>query len=127
MSGGAGLAASLRRLGASAVELLHVRLELLVNELEQEKLRLLEALLLAGVALLALGLGALLLVLFIVAVTPDRWRWLVLGGLAVSCLAGGLLALFAARRRLHAGGGLLHASREELALDAAALNPRDPV
>lgn len=121
------IAASLRRLGASAAELLHVRLELLATELEQEKLRLLDALLLAGLALLALGLGALLLVLFVVAVTPERWRWLVLGALALGFVGAGIAALVAARRRLQGGGGLLRASRDELARDIAALKPREPV
>lgn len=124
MSGG-GLAASLRRLGGSAVELLHVRLELLATEIEEEKLRLFDALLLAGVAMLALGLGALLLMLFIVALAPERWRWLVLGTMALACLAGGAWAMLAARRRLQADGGLLRASRAELAQDVAALRPRE--
>lgn len=123
MSAGDGLFVSLRRLGATAVELLHVRLELIVTELEQEKLRLLDALLLAGLALIALGLGALLLALFAVILTPEPYRWVTLGLLTLGCLGGGVWALIGARARLEAPGGFLRASRDELARDMAALNP----
>ena len=47
-----GLLAALRRLLAGGVEMLRVRLELLGTEIEQEKLRLFDAVLWAGLALL---------------------------------------------------------------------------
>ena len=61
-----GLLGSLRRLLGTALELAQVRFELLVTELEGQKLRLYDALMWAAVALVLLGLGLTLLVGFVV-------------------------------------------------------------
>lgn len=117
-----GLFAAVRRLLAGGVEMLRVRLELLSTEIEQEKLRLFDAVLWAGLALLLLGMGLLFLCGLIVVLLWESHRLLALGGLAALCLGGGLWLWQRARERLHAPGGLFAASVAELARDRAGLD-----
>ena len=56
-----GLFSSLRQLLGAALETAHIRLELLGTELEFEKRRIFDGLVLGAVALLFLGLGLVLL------------------------------------------------------------------
>lgn len=120
---GAGLFQSLRRLASTALELVQVRLELLASELEQEKLRIFDALAWAAIGLLLLGLGLLLAAGLLVALTPEPWRPLTLAALILGCVGGGVLMLNRARQRLASPGGLLAASRSELARDGDGLAP----
>ncbi len=122
---GRGLFVSLRRLLATLLELAQVRLELVLTELEQEKLRLFDALLIAAGALVAFGLGLVLLLAFVVLLFPASQRVAVIGVLALLLIAGSAWALWAARQRVRAPGGLFEASREELARDRADLAGRD--
>ena len=113
---------SLRQLLATVVETAQVRLALLSNEIEQEKLRLFDALLWAGLALLLLGLGAVLLCAFIVVLFWDSHRLLALGALSALFLGAGLWLMQAARQRLQTPGGLFSASAQELGRDRAGLD-----
>ncbi|MFN4352195.1 MAG: phage holin family protein [Hylemonella sp.] len=117
-----GLFASLRQLLGTAVEALQVRLALLSNEIEQEKLRLFDGLLWAGLALLLLGLGALLLCAFIVVLFWDSHRLLALGTLTLLFLGAGIAVLSMARTRLQSPGGLFNSSVAELGRDRAGLD-----
>jgi uncharacterized membrane protein YqjE len=119
----AGLFQSLRRLASTGLELVQVRLDLLASELEQEKLRIFDALAWAAIGLLLLGLGLLLAAGLLVALTPEAWRPLTLALLILGCLGGGLRMLNRARQRLASPGGLLAASRSELARDQDGLAP----
>lgn len=119
---GSGLFASLHQLLDTAVEILQVRLALLSNELQQEKLRLFDGLLWAGLALMLLGLGVLLLCAFIVVLFWDGYRLQALGVLSGLFLAAGGLLLHAARARLQSPGGPFNTSVEELGRDRAGLN-----
>jgi uncharacterized membrane protein YqjE len=116
-----GLFGSLRRLLHSSAELAEVRLELLATELQQEKLRVLDALAWLAVAVLALAIGLGLLSVFIVLLFAPPYRLAALGvvGLAHLGLAG--LALRLARSRRHAGEQPFEASLAELRRDRAAL------
>lgn len=122
---GRGLFASLRRLLATGVETLRVRLDLLSTEIEQEKLRLFDALLWAGLALLLLGAGLLFLCGLVVVLLWENHRQAALGGLAVLCLGSGAWLMQHARQRLRAPGGLFAGSVSELERDRAGL-AREP-
>jgi uncharacterized membrane protein YqjE len=119
---GRGLFASLRRLSGTVVQTVQVRLALLSNEIEQEKLRLFDGLLWAGLALIVLGLGALLLCAFIVLLFWDGHRLLALGMLAALFLGAGAWLMRFAKARLQSPGGPFNTSVEELARDHAELD-----
>jgi uncharacterized membrane protein YqjE len=121
----AGLFESLRQLLNTALELAQVRLELLVADLQLEKLRLVEVALRALLGLLLLGLGLLLLIGFLLMLLWDGYRLPALGVLTLLCIGSGLLLLQAAKRRLRDGDELLAATRAEFERDRAALRPRD--
>lgn len=116
-----GLFASVRQLLATGIETLRVRLELLSTEIEQEKLRLFDAVLWAGLALLLLGIGLLFLCGLVVTLLWDNHRLATLGALAALFLGGGAWALQTARQRLHAPGGLFATSVAELERDRSEL------
>jgi len=116
-----GLLGSLRQLIGTLLETAQVRLSLLSNELEQEKLRLFDGLLWAGLALLLLGMGALLLCVFVIVLFWDSHRLLALGTLALLFLGAGTLLLVRARARLQSRGGPFNSSVAELGRDRAGL------
>lgn len=116
-----GLFDSLRRLLHTTVELAGVRLELLVADLELEKLRLVAALLRALLGLLLIGLGLVLAAGFVLLLLWDRYRLGAVAGLALLFLLGGWLLLRAARQRLLQGDALLAGTRAELQRDRDAL------
>ncbi len=99
----AGMWASARRLGRSALEMAEVRLALLATEVQQEKLRVLEAAAWLALALLAAAAGLVLLNLFVLALVEERHRLAALGVLALLHVAGAWVAWRLARRRLAAG------------------------
>lgn len=115
---GAGLFASLRRLADTAVGIVQVRLELFGTELEQEKLRVIEALIWAGAALLTLGLSLVLAIGFVVLLFWDGYRLAAVGVLTLLFAAGTAWLLHMARDRLRAPeGGAFALSLAELRKD----------
>jgi len=120
-----GLLGSLRRLLGTALELAQVRFELLVTELEGQKLRLYDALMWAAVALVLLGLGLTLLVGFVVLLFWDTYRLPAVGVMTLLFLGGAWLALRAARARLRSPEGAFAATRAELSADREALTRGD--
>lgn len=123
---GEGLYASLRRLLGSVFDIVVVRIELAAVELEEEKLRLFDALLRALLGLLLLGIAMVLLVCLVVLVVAETWRVPVVAGLAALFVAAGLWALLASRQRLRSPGGLFSGSRGELQADRDALRGAAP-
>jgi len=118
---GQGLMVSLKRLLSTLLELAHVRLQLVLNELDQQKLRLFDALLIAAASLVALALGLVLLVAFLVSLFPEPQRPIVLGVLMLLFIGASVGGLLAARAQLRAAGRSLEASLAELRRDAADL------
>lgn len=118
-----GLFAALRRLLASSSELAEVRLALFATELQQEKLRTLDALawLLIGVA--AAGIALILLSLFVVLLLPEPLRLTALGVIVLVYAGGAWLALRTARARL-AAAAPFEATLAELRRDREALAGR---
>lgn len=122
---GAGLTASLRRLFATLLEVAQVRLELLANELETEKLRIFDALVWAALALILAVAGLVLALGFIVLLMPPELRALAMGSLVVACLVAAALLAWVARRRLANPPGAVAATVGELRRDRDALAPDD--
>ncbi len=120
-----GLFASIRQLLSTALALAQVRLALLGTEVEQEKLRLGQALLWLGLGLMCLSLGCVLVCAFLVVWLWESYRLLSLGLLALLFLGGGLGLLLAARQGLQNPSGLFSASLAELARDRAGLDRPD--
>ena len=112
-----GLLASLKQLLKTVLETLQVRLELLGTELEAEKSRVFDVLVMALLALVFLALGLVLLCGTVILLAPEGWRLAAAAGLAMFFLAGGVALVFMARRRLRNPLGMFHASARELARD----------
>lgn len=121
----AGLLDSLRRLGATTLELARVRLELIGTELERQKLSILSALLWAALGCACVALGLVLASAFIVLLLWDSYRLQAIAGLAIVYFAAGALMVRFAVSRIRTPSGAFAASRDELARDQAALAPRE--
>ena len=121
----AGLFDSLRQLLHTALSLAQVRLELLVTDLEVERLRLIDVALRALLGVMLLGLSLLLLIGFLLMLLWDGYRLPTLGVLTLLCALGGLALLQAAKRRLREGEPMFAATRGEFERDQAALRPLD--
>jgi len=121
---GRGLFASLRQLLGTAVEIANVRLALLSTEIEQEKLRLFDVVLMVGLALILLTVGVLLLSALVVLLFWDSYPLVVLGALTALYLAGGVWMMRRARQRFRSPGGPFGISVAELERDRAGLEAR---
>lgn len=120
---GGGLAASLRRLAATAVAVVETRLELLVTELEEERVHLVRLALAGALFLFCLATGMVLLTLFLVVLFWDTHRLAALGIATGAFLASALIVGLYVRARLSRRGGLLSATRGELRKDLERLTP----
>ena len=116
-----GLMGSARRLTGTLIAIVSTRLELLANELQEERLRLTQMLLLALIALFLLGNGLILLNAFIVVLFWDSHRLLALGLLCVVYLVAGVAVTMSLRAKAQAGSKLFAASLAEFDKDRQAL------
>ena len=116
-----GLMGSVRRLLSTLTSVVSTRLELLANELQEERLRLTQMLLFASFALFCFGMGILLLTVFIVVLFWDDHRLAVLGALSVLFFALGTLMAILLRSKAQAKSRLFSASLAELAKDSEQL------
>jgi len=119
-----GLMESLKRLACTSLVIIQTRIELLSNELEEERLRIGQMLLYGSVALFFFGLAILLMTVFIVAVFWDSYRLPVLGGFVMLYFVAGLLVWNALRRVSREKTRLFSASLSELDDDRDRLDPR---
>jgi uncharacterized membrane protein YqjE len=120
-----GLFGSLRQLLGTVLEIGHVRLALLGNDLERQKLRIFDGLLLAALGLMLVTVGIVLLCGLIVLLFSEGYRLAALGVLAAAFLGAGALLLRSGGRRLQTPQGVFDATLAELARDRAALAPRE--
>ena len=118
-----GLFASLRRLLGTLLEIAQVRLELLGTDLELEKRRLFDALLLGLLALLMAGVGLVLLCGVIILLFWEGYRLVVVGVMLLLFLLTAAWLVRAARLRLQSPNGIFEASLAELQRDRAGLQP----
>ena len=116
-----GLMGSVRRLTGTLIAIVSTRLELLANELQEERLRLTQMFLLALIALFLLGTGLILLNAFIVVLFWDSHRLLALGLLCVVYLVAGAAVVMSLRAKAQVGSKLFSASLAEFDKDRQAL------
>ena len=112
---------SLRQLVSTLTAIVSTRLELLANELQEERLRLTQMLFFALCALFLIGIGIVLLVAFIVVLFWDEHRLVVLGGMSVLFLTLGVLTVLMLRNKSLARAKLFSASLAELVKDREQL------
>ena len=117
-----GLLDSVRRVGATLVEIVHTRLELLVTELEEERMHIARALWLAAIGGFFLAVSTLLVVVFVVALFWDSYRLLAVGVLAFGFGAAGFVLLIAVRNLVTERKRLFAQSLEELRSDREHLS-----
>ena len=118
---GAGLMGSVKRLAATLTSIVSTRLELLANELQEERLRLTQMLLFALFALFCFGMALLLFTVFIVVLFWDDHRLAVLGALSLVFFASGTLAAVLLRGKAQEKSRLFSASLAELEKDREML------
>lgn len=121
----AGLLESVKRLASTLVSIVSTRLELLANELHEERLRLTQILLLTLSAFFCFCMGVLLLTIFIVVLFWDDHRLAVLGGLCILFFVLGTLMAMLSRNKARSKPGLFSASLAELVKDREQLEPRE--
>ena len=118
-----GLLASLRKVAATALELVQVRLELLGTELENEKRKLFDGMCLAAVAVIFFSIGLGLLCVFIILLFWDGYRLAALASVSALCLGLGTVLLQQSRTRLKSPSGIFNASTGELQKDQHRVQP----
>ncbi|MBI5435923.1 MAG: phage holin family protein [Nitrosomonadales bacterium] len=116
-----GLMGSVRRLLSTLTSVASTRLELLANELQEERLHLTQMLFFALVALFCFGMGLLLFTAFIVVLFWDDHRLAVLGVLCTLFFALGTLLAMLLRSKAQAKSKLFSASLAELSRDREQL------
>ena len=112
----AGLAQSLRNLGATALGVLKTRAELLVTEIEEERLRILELLVWGVAAALFFVFGVVMLSLAVVVAFWDTHRLLAAVILGAAYIVIAVVLFLIARSRVQRPR-LFSASLEELVKD----------
>ena len=119
-----GILQSLRNLAATLVALLQNRLELLVTDLEEERIRLLQLLFWAAGALFLFALGVLMVTMLIVLLLWDSHRIVGVAVLAAVFIAIGVGLAIGVRNRMHVRPRLFSSSLDELAKDKDRLTSR---
>ncbi len=116
-----GLFGSVKRFTATFTGIVSTRLELLANELQEERLRLTQLFIFILIALFCFGMCLLLFTVFIVVLFWDDHRLAVLGALAIIFFAFGLLSTLLLRGKAQEKSKLFSASLAELAKDREQL------
>jgi uncharacterized membrane protein YqjE len=120
--GPTGLWHAATRLLGGVLGLLHTRLDLLVLELEEEKERLKQTLLLAVAGMFCLSFSLLLLTLFVVVAFWDSHRLIALGSLTLLYFVLGVAALMAVRAKARGRPRPFAATLEEISKDRERLS-----
>lgn len=119
-----GLIESSKRVAGTFLAILQTRLELLSNEIEEERLRLKQMLFYASIALFFFGLSIMLLTVLVVVIFWENHRLLVLGELAALYFVIGALLWGALHRAAQQRPMLFSASLAELIDDRNRLADR---
>jgi uncharacterized membrane protein YqjE len=123
-AGGAapGVIASLRRLAKNAAGIVQTRLALLANELEEERVRTLQIVVLGAVALLCAAAGVILVTAWLVVALWEQHRLATLAVLALIYFVASGIALWMLKAKASARPKLFSASLAELRRDRDLLN-----
>jgi uncharacterized membrane protein YqjE len=122
---GGGLLASVRSLFSTLLGIAQTRLELLANELEEERSHLTRLLVYGLLALFFFGLGVLVLSLLIVAALWDTHRLAAIAGVSLVHFGIALYCIKSARHLLAHKPKLFSATLAEFGKDRAALSATD--
>ena len=115
--GGPGILHGFKTALAVLTSMLHTRLDLFVTELEEERERLKQTLILTPLVVFGLSLGFILLTIFLVAIFWDKGWIGAIGGLAVIYLGVGAIAALKLRNSFLKRPGLFPVSLAELGKD----------
>jgi len=115
--GAPGVIASLRALAANAIGIAQTRLQLLSNELEEERARTLQLVVLGAVAMFCAAIGLILVTAWIIIALWDQYRLLTVAVLAGLYMLGAALALRALKAKAAQRSKLFSASLGELGRD----------
>lgn len=121
-----GLLHSLRHLADHLLGAAHTRLEIFATEIEEERLRLEQMLLVALAAAFCLAMGIVLCVALIVLYYWDTHRLAAVGVLALAFLAAGVALGFYLRDKARTRPKPFAVTRGELAKDQAMLRGPQP-
>jgi uncharacterized membrane protein YqjE len=116
-----GLMGSLRQLISTLTSIISTRLELLANELQEERLRLTQMLFFSLCTLFLFSIGIVLLVAFIILLFWDEHRLAALGCMSVLFLALGTVTALMLRNKSLSRAKLFSASLAELVKDREQL------
>jgi uncharacterized membrane protein YqjE len=120
----AGLLASLQRLLTTFIEILQTRVDILSTELEEEVYRVLQLLVYVLMSLFFLGLGLVLVTLFVVLAFWETNRLYVLAGFAVSYLGIGAITALVVIYKIRSRPRLFSTTLSELGKDRERLASR---
>lgn len=120
-----GLLVSIKRLLSTLVSVASTRLQLLANELEEERLHWERMLLYFLLTLFCFGMALMLLTVFVVVLFWDTHRLAVLGGAGGLFLLSGILLAYALLKIKQRKSTLFSVSLAELAKDGAQLGGND--
>jgi uncharacterized membrane protein YqjE len=119
-----GLLGSIERLVTTFIEVVQTRIELASSELEEERERLQEIVMLGLFAAFLIGLGVVLLTVVIVLIFWDTHRMAVLGGFAAFYLVVGAIVALRVWYISRTKSRLFSATLAELEKDKEHLSPR---
>lgn len=125
MTQSSGLLASVKALCSTLLGIARTRLELIANELEEERLRLTRLFVFGFLALFFFGMGVLVLSLLVVVVFWDTYRLAAIAGVALVHLIIALYCLMSARKLAARKPRLFSATLAEIGKDRAALSSID--
>ena len=116
---------ALRGLGATALDMLRVRVELISIEWQEERERGKEVLVLGVVGALLLALALLVFTLFVIVLFWDSYRLTAIAAVALLYFGGGVWALLQVQRKLRERPPPFAATLQEFAQDLSFLRRED--
>lgn len=116
-----GIMASLRRLLKTFTEILYTRADILSTELEEMVCRIQQIVIYGVISIFFLGLGVVLVTLWVVMAFWDSYPLYILGGFAILYLSIGALTALAVRQQIHTSPRLFSTTLSELGKDRDSL------